>query len=37
MSASFTGASPAAEKVDLILDHSPSLYVLYLLTYISFG
>ena len=33
----YPGATTAADKVDLIVDHYPSMYAVYLLTYVLFG
>lgn len=33
----YPGADTAADKVDLIVDHYPSMYAVYLLTYVAFG
>jgi hypothetical protein len=33
----YPGATTAADKVDLIVDHYPSMYAVYLLTYVAFG
>ncbi len=33
----YPGATTAADKVDLIVDHYPSMYAVYLLAYVAFG